>query len=1086
MAPPVVNNSEAKKALLDNRYVNTWQASLSSHIEQRRDAVQGYDMPLDVRSLSRPLTNQEMAERNNMQGTLIDLHGKPSTDTRTHAQRNRDELGIKEKPVSRENMTSQELARESVLRRMNEYTPYNGSQYISAPPMGTPEKIERVARGFTGDLLKTFSYTVSNPASAMATIAEPFFPNFARNIGTTQMLIERDKQEMELAVANGDRSNMWEHQVGRQANALGYAGAGYALSSVSPYSWTGLASNVAGGAMLGESYARVTDDRSATKEELMYGAAIDALMHIVLKGAGYGLSKGVKLQGSIINSPYWKPKAKAESANIRAVEIGDEIQSLNDKRRNIVRAMDMQYWNARTIWSKDNYDVGRRYKIANNIHFADELNASGLDYTANSIRLNQISNPALTSNVLEGTSEAFGNVKLNISPSTVEYSLQNNKLKRSVFEGGTQYVPDKPLIEKGKQIISDIETEAEGSVVFGSLRTFVEGNNPHVPKDIEVLIAQGDFDKLKAKHGVLGIDGFAHEMNINGKRVGFVPIEEANGKAKGKIATEIFGQYFPEEYHAAQIKSFETGSNTIDIPYGAQELLDKVKENPLHKTILDMMEIDTIKESSKKGINRLDAMLNYGNTESVLKAQMSHVKRLVGEKGSLPKTDLSDFSNAETNKEILKKIKFIGDENLMINDPARMQIAVNDWFINETIVSRGVAGSYANGSYSNLLEYLLDWQKIGGTGSGSGNNTVRRGFSGHGTNIAHFQLPYKQGSNVLETIDNIYGSTVNRIITPDEQELVSKILSSHGLAPLDPSITSTSVFMNARVDVTPLALDEIGKALDVVSANNSLEYSGDYKGIFQFLNNPNTPVISGSKDSGGIPKPISKTRRLENAALQKQDIIKTTGDYRHAENILKDKEGHEKLVKGRNENLEFQHGIDREKVINRIVGGKFDNIISELKAEQQLQLDSYSKYKKASRNLESAGRYAAVGATGTAVVGGIGAIGYAGIKTANENIKANMKIKYANENMKFISRFNDASGYEPLKDDKGNEYSTKVAIKEYNGEYMVFSMIIQNEDNSLKELPIKEAYQYAIENKEFLLIEDRDIARKVVQKMNKK
>ena len=92
-----------------------------------------------------------------------------------------------------------------------------------------------------------------------------------------------------------------------------------------------------------------------------------------------------------------------------------------------------------------------------------------------------------------------------------------------------------------------------------------------------------------------------------------------------------------------------------------------------------------------KHINRIDAYINYADPAVVADAQESYVKMLVGEKGTLGHQFTPEqFGNIQENKMILEKMMFVGDADIVANDPAKMQVAINDFYINNSILNRGV------------------------------------------------------------------------------------------------------------------------------------------------------------------------------------------------------------------------------------------------------------------------------------------------------------------------------------------------------------------------------------------------------------
>jgi hypothetical protein len=136
-------------------------------------------------------------------------------------------------------------------------------------------------------------------------------------------------------------------------------------------------------------------------------------------------------------------------------------------------------------------------------------------------------------------------------------------------------------------------------------------------------------------------------------------------------------------------------------------------------------------------------------------AQNSFVKSLVGPKGSVGhQFDASAFSDLDNNKAILDEIGFVGDKSVIVKDPKRMQLALNDYYINSTVLTRNVqTGKDRLGNISNVENAFKKWnyKNPSGTAAGTGLNHVKLGIPFDGTNFDNLAIGNKQVGLNLDT-----------------------------------------------------------------------------------------------------------------------------------------------------------------------------------------------------------------------------------------------------------------------------------------------------------------------------------------------
>ena len=346
--------------------------------------------------------------------------------------------------------------------------------------------------------------------------------------------------------------------------------------------------------------------------------------------------------------------------------------------------------------------------------------------------------------------------------------------------------------------IQHIEETVPGAKVFGSSRGVAEGNLPHLSSDYDVLITESDYAKnVKDKYPEKGVVGSAHKHDISGNQnnrsddyvLDFNIIHEnpdgttrpvwiqtgLNQKSSREV--ELFRQAFPEEFFEASKQSIRTGK-PLKINKTPKELIEKL--DPTVKGIMDAYE-----SQKPKHINRIDAYINYGNTDKVANAQDSFVKSIAGPRASIGhQFDASAFSNINDNKNLLEEIEFVGDINLVAKDPKRMQLALNDFYINSTVLSRTVQHNDKNKGVVETFFKKWNAKDPGGSLSGAGMNHVELGSPNHGGGIdpsyisGNKQLGLKlDTSNVNNYIKSIKKQTDGSVVLDkDELETISRLL----------------------------------------------------------------------------------------------------------------------------------------------------------------------------------------------------------------------------------------------------------------------------------------------------------------------
>ena len=246
--------------------------------------------------------------------------------------------------------------------------------------------------------------------------------------------------------------------------------------------------------------------------------------------------------------------------------------------------------------------------------------------------------------------------------------------------------------------IAYIEKNLPGAKVYGSTRTAGELGVPHITGDLahgdyDIYMTQSNYEKHFGKpsnadynfaqpHVAPGEHGKDLKMEVN------VIAETKAGKATGTRANELFRQWEPDEFFKAAKEAMKKGKDAkIEIPYTSEQLIDKV--NPTVKTVVDAYEA----WKNDKNISKIDGIINYGNPDIVIEGQEKFIKGLLGSRGNLGhQFDPSQFTDIKENVKLLKDINFIGNPERVARDPKKMQIALNDYYINNSVLARHVNG----------------------------------------------------------------------------------------------------------------------------------------------------------------------------------------------------------------------------------------------------------------------------------------------------------------------------------------------------------------------------------------------------------
>ena len=411
--------------------------------------------------------------------------------------------------------------------------------------------------------------------------------------------------------------------------------------------------------------------------------------------------------------------------------------------------------------------------------------------------------------------------KVEMPKSEVTYTPNQKDIKINFSENSNPIVSSE-YIQTLNNNINHVE-KISGGKVFGSAVGVTKGGLPHLTGDIDALILDTDYKKnVVPKLKFVANKGPAkiHEIGINQGEQGHIDFNVINTNpdgtvkvswttspgsgAKRSLELELFRQFFPDEYYAEQKKAIEKlGSNiysqqdtrnipiinlmkgpdqidpaslNLEIPISAKKFMDKV--DPAVKTIVDAYE-----SSKSKHINRIDTYINYGDIDLVKKGQDTYVKSLVGSKGTLgPQLSTKALSNVTENKEALLAMGFVGDIDSVAQSPERMQLALNDYYINNSIHTRQVV---SKGSMEQLESSFKNWDitQGGGNARGFGLNTVKLGDPQHGAGNVFGQLQYDlniDASSPMAYVDSVkFTSAGTGQFNPEQKQIVKDIIKKH-------------------------------------------------------------------------------------------------------------------------------------------------------------------------------------------------------------------------------------------------------------------------------------------------------------------
>lgn len=467
----------------------------------------------------------------------------------------------------------------------------------------------------------------------------------------------------------------------------------------------------------------------------------------------------------------------------------------------------------------------------------------------------------------------------------------------------------------------DVESKIPGSIVFGSSLLVTDAGMPHITGDIDILISQSDYNKhVKDKFQFVQDYGPAkqHAVYPDYGKEGVLDFNIVHEDAKGMIIPyynpnlpekvpmeiELFRQFYPEKFQEAATRAAVSGK-PFEINMSSKEFMAGI--DPQVKTIIDSYEISpynrwgTYNPNKEKHILRPDVLIAYGNPEVVAKGQEAYIKSVVGHKGTLGhQFTKEELSNVGNNVDALFNMNFTGDYMATANNPERMQLAINDFYINNTVFSRDISmKTMPGGKYTekNIKTAFSEWYPgKGGSVNGIGINFVQKGNPTHLSKWDNPILGHRQLGIKTDTSDPLkYVNSVNRatsgeyVFTEEETKLIEDLVDKY-IPDVKSRIPSTGFKSRDILNWDPYDLNKAAKFLDDFTEQTGIrairkeEASGTYgvanpayASVFGKFDELADAMMYSLKDYAVSPKTLNERKRQINAIKQKNASSKTLG-----------------------------------------------------------------------------------------------------------------------------------------------------------------------------------------------------------------
>ena len=477
-----------------------------------------------------------------------------------------------------------------------------------------------------------------------------------------------------------------------------------------------------------------------------------------------------------------------------------------------------------------------------------------------------------------------------------------------------------PLQEVLKDNYNYVQKDLPGFKGFGSSIGVMSGSLNHITHDIDGFMTKEAFDAVKKVHPDItppdnnGLASYyikpeLYGSDLNGPNhidINVIDVNPTTGLGNSR-ATELYRQFFPQEYRQSVMNVAQKGNDTRQIPivhmdgtpFTNQELLESY--NPLRKTIMDSME-----SSKPKHVGRMMEYLAGPNPDIVHDAIQATADEIAQtNKGfTLPKLK---FGTPEENAVLLNKIGFNGDIVTVAADPKKMQNVFDLWYMGEGGYFSRTAGAGDKGEIGSTINKLFrnftDWNEksdISSNGHTAGaflNAVFGNTKSVIGNSIYGVYHPKLQGIREGMTPDELI-STVRRQngwstekVNHEDIVKILKALRDNNLRKEADSIenihkSGRDVTFNDILSQLPNSGVDVKNAGKQIHANTGInaiggmpygEEEANYAGLIGDFN-PNTDIgFFGQDNFGGWPSWSSRNTTTKINELTPFDIMK---DYK--------------------------------------------------------------------------------------------------------------------------------------------------------------------------------------------------------------
>lgn len=642
-----------------------------------------------------------------------------------------------------------------------------------------------------------------------------------------------------------------------------------------------------------------------------------------------------------------------------------------------------------------------------------------------------------------------------------EYKIVNGELSKTDLTIG-QPIISPEYVTALKNSRTDVETKIPGAKVFGSSVLVTDAGMPHVTGDIDVIITQSDYNKnVKDKFQFVQDYGPAkqHAVYPQHGQEGTLDFNIIHEDAKGMVMPyynpympdktpmeiELFRQFYPEKFQEASLKAVTSGK-PIEINMSAKDFMAGI--DPQVKTVIDSYETSPFNKwgnynaNKEKHILRPDVLIAYGNPEVVAKGQEAYIKSIVGSKGTVGHQFTPEqLSDVNKNIDALLKINFQGDVLQTAQNPERMQLALNDYYINHTVFSREITAAALPGKKytEDLIQTsLTEWfPGKGGSVNGIGLNAVQKGnpthiMSSDNPIIGHRQLGLKlDTSDPVSYVDSlIKGTSGDYTFTSEEMKLLEDLIDKY-IPEVKPQI-KTDFKSRDILDFQPYQnfekskdfLDELSEQTGIRAIRKEEAFgtygsaNAQYASLLGKFDDVADAMMYSLKEYHASPKTFGERKRA--LEQKKQDSrgktpnfqLQTKKDFEKLYSIL---DGGIKTAEARLMQLTDQLSAlnsYKENLIARMVNKddvllqQVQNQIREMQYRQtQISMVEIPKLRSKAENLKQFYKIVGLGIVGLGVIGG----GYA---VQNEINERNQRfIDEQNKQQKInIDRINKAQG----------------------------------------------------------------------------